>query len=101
MRFAPAQLRRDEPRDVGRRTPKSAQKHPVVLFDDVLTTGSQMIGACRRFAKVGMAPSLAFVVGRTTHEQHEKMIGWEKEQLETERARIDLRALLDRPLSDL
>ncbi|MBV8846867.1 MAG: hypothetical protein JO307_29000 [Bryobacterales bacterium] len=48
-----------------------------------------------------MAPSLAFVVGRTTHEQHEKMIGWEKEQLETERARIDLRALLDRPLSDL
>src|SRR5579863_6818688 len=63
---------------------------PVVLFDDVLTTGSQLIGAYRRLAKTGIVPVAAIVVGRTTHDQHEHMIGWQQEQLETERQRVDL-----------
>lgn len=70
---------------------------PVILFDDVLTTGSQLIGAYRRLAKIGVVPVATIVVGRTTHDQREHMIGWEQEQLETERQRIDLSDILSRP----
>jgi predicted amidophosphoribosyltransferase len=78
----------------------TSPKGAVILFDDVKTSGSQLIGACRRLRHAGIDPACAVVVGRTTHEQHEKMLGWELEQLDTEPARIDLSAILDRPLSD-
>jgi hypothetical protein len=54
----------------------------IVLFDDVMTTGSQMIGAYRRLAKDAAAPTCAFVIGRTTHDQVDNMIGWRPEELE-------------------
>ena len=64
--------------------------HQVVLFDDVLTSGSQLIGACRRLAVPRIRPAFAIVIARTVHEQLDKMIGWRCEDIETEEIPIDL-----------
>lgn len=64
--------------------------HQVVLFDDVMTSGSQMIGAYRRFVASGIKPAIAIAIGRTVHEQREKMIEWGYEDVETEEIVIDL-----------
>jgi hypothetical protein len=46
---------------------------PVIIFDDVMTTGSQMIAASRRLQKAGAHLLCGVVVGRATKEQREKM----------------------------
>lgn len=43
----------------------------IVLFDDVLTSGSQMIAAARMLAKQGVPPECALVIARATKEQAE------------------------------
>jgi hypothetical protein len=52
---------------------------PILLFDDVLTSGSQMIAAARMLTKRGYAPRRGLVVARATKEQHEGKL-WEKHQ---------------------
>ena len=54
---------------------------PVVIFDDVMTTGSQMIAACRRLQKAGAHLHCGVVVGRATKEQKERMISWSDEEV--------------------
>jgi orotate phosphoribosyltransferase len=44
----------------------------VVLFDDVLTSGSQLIAAARFLTKEGVAPVRGAVVARATKEQRDK-----------------------------
>ncbi len=39
---------------------------PIVLFDDVLTSGSQMIAAARLLTKQGLAPQRGLVVAHAT-----------------------------------
>lgn len=46
-------------------------KAQVVLFDDVLTSGSQMVAAARMLTKKGFAPARGMVVARATKEQVE------------------------------
>jgi hypothetical protein len=44
-------------------------KSPIVLFDDVLTSGSQMIAAARMLGKKGFPPVRAVVVAKATKAQ--------------------------------
>ena len=62
---------------------------PVILFDDMMTTGGQMIAAYRRLAEQGITPIAGIVIGRTTKIQHDKMLGWVEETLETEDSPLD------------
>jgi adenine/guanine phosphoribosyltransferase-like PRPP-binding protein len=64
-------------------------KHPVVLFDDVMTSGSQMTAAARLLQDAGHLPIQAMVVGRVTRTQEDKMLGWESEALQIGREIID------------
>jgi len=66
----------------------------VVLFDDVLTTGGQMIACYRRLAKSGRPPMLGMVIGRTTHTQKDNPIDWHAEDIETEERSFDLSKFL-------
>ena len=68
---------------------------PIVIFDDVLTTGSQMVGSFRRLAHAGMQPILGLVVGRATKDQSENMIGWAEEHVPVEAVPIDLDAIFN------
>jgi hypothetical protein len=52
---------------------------PIVLYDHVMRTGSQMIAAYRRLLKDATAPVAGFVLGRTVRFQREKVIGWTAE----------------------
>jgi hypothetical protein len=56
-----------------------APEAQVVLFDDVLTSGSQMIAAARMLTKLGYAPQRGLVVARATKQQHEGKL-WEKHE---------------------
>jgi phosphoribosylpyrophosphate synthetase len=84
-------LRWDSPREPahlskGPRSPEMFEPHlrlegtpsrPVVLFDDVVTTGSQMIAAARLIRKAtGTLPALCFAFGRATWTQEQKKVGW-------------------------
>jgi predicted amidophosphoribosyltransferase len=62
---------------------------PCVLFDDVLTSGSQMIGASRRLKTSGIVPVVGIVVGRAVKEQKSPVIGWYEEVVETESEPLD------------
>jgi len=56
---------------------------PVVLFDDVLTSGSQMTAAARMLAKQGFPPARGLVVARATKLQHDdKFLSRREDQLE-------------------
>lgn len=44
----------------------------VVLFDDVITSGSQMIAAARMLAKNGFPPIRGLAIARATKQQHPK-----------------------------
>jgi|SRR5581483_27556 len=57
-------------------------KAPVILFDDVITTGAQMIASCRRLKSVGIQPAAGIVVGRATKHQWPSMIGWQEEEVD-------------------
>lgn len=60
-----------------------------VIFDDVVTTGGQMIGAYRRLAASGVVPVLGIVVGRAVKEQKSPVMGWYEEAVETESSPLD------------
>jgi hypothetical protein len=64
-------------------------KNPVVLFDDVMTSGSQMTAAARLLQDAGHLPIQALVVGRVTSTQEDKMLGWGFETLPIGREIID------------
>ena len=55
---------------------KAKPAEPVVLFDDVLTTGAHLIACYRKLATAGIQPVRALALGRATREQQTKMIGW-------------------------
>jgi len=63
---------------------------PVVLFDDVITTGSQLIGAYRRLANPKREITKAVVIGRATKEQHKRTIGWTVTELIVDEPPLDL-----------
>jgi hypothetical protein len=65
-----------------------------VLLDDVMTSGSQMIGSYCRLAASGIEPILAVAIGRTVHEQKDPMIEWREEEIETEGTPVDWSELL-------
>lgn len=49
---------------------------PVLLFDDLLTSGSQMIAAARFLRGHGYLPAYGLVGGQVAYQQHPKMLGW-------------------------
>ena len=51
-------------------------RNPVVLFDDVFTSGSQITAAARKLTAAGHAPLCAFVIGTTTHDRRPNMVEW-------------------------
>ena len=59
---------------------------PVILFDDVITSGSQMQASFRVLSEAGRTPVFGITVGRTTREQHENMLRWHEEELEIDSA---------------
>jgi adenine/guanine phosphoribosyltransferase-like PRPP-binding protein len=65
-------------------------KYEVVLFDDVMTSGSQLTAAARLLEESGHTPTHAMVLGRTTKEQEEQMVGWKEEQLPIGRDELDV-----------
>ncbi|SRR5579885_1553762 len=65
-------------------------KHPVVLFDDVMTSGSQLIAGARLLTDAGHQPARAIVVGRVTKRQEEKMVDWNSGELKIGREPIDV-----------
>lgn len=85
-------------KSAGRRYPDQFQeqmillgkpKHSVVLFDDVMTSGSQLIAGARLLAEAGYQPARAIVVGRVTKTQEEKMVGWGSGELRIGHETID------------
>jgi hypothetical protein len=62
----------------------------IVLFDDVMTSGSQMIAAARLLAENCCPPERGFVAARATKVQHEKPIDWRAEDLEIDPESDDL-----------
>jgi predicted amidophosphoribosyltransferase len=64
-------------------------KSPVVIFDDVLTSGSQMIAAARLLTEAGYEPKFGVVAARATKEQHDRMIDWKVEDVQVDRDEID------------
>lgn len=56
-------------------------EQPVVIFDDVLTTGGHMVACYRRLAEEGITPLAGLVIGRAVQVQQPKMVGWQEELL--------------------
>jgi hypothetical protein len=54
---------------------------PVVLFDDVMTTGSHARACSWKLSEIAAAPVGMLAAGRTTKEQLPEMIGWRVEDL--------------------
>ncbi len=52
---------------------------PVVLFDDVMTTGAHMIACRQKLQEAGSSPVLHVVAGRSTRDQRIKPIEWVEE----------------------
>lgn len=61
---------------------------PVMLFDDVMTSGSQMTACCRVLESNKRAPAFAAVVARTTNVQHTSMLGWKLDELDISRGPV-------------
>lgn len=59
-------------------------KKPILLFDDLITSGSQMIAATRKLKRHGCNPVVGIVIGRAVKDQRDKMIGWTELELEIE-----------------
>lgn len=52
-----------------------ATRSPIILLDDVLTTGGHMVAACRRLEAQSSLPILGITFGHTVHEQRPDPIG--------------------------
>lgn len=63
-------------------TPQS----PVILFDDVITSGSQMQASYYVLSAADRTLVFGITVGRTTRDQHRNMLRWHEEALEIESA---------------
>jgi hypothetical protein len=61
----------------------------VLLFDDVMTSGSQMVAAARFLRENGYELAAGCVVARATKTQHDKMIEWTTEDLPIKRETVD------------
>lgn len=57
-------------------------QQPIILFDDVITSGSSFIAAAWRLEAAGNAPEEGFVIARRTVCQEPKMFGIEERELE-------------------
>jgi hypothetical protein len=66
---------------------------PIVIFDDVMTTGSQMIAASRRLDADSATLSCGVVVGRATKQQRPTMMGWSTEDVPLVERPIDWDAI--------
>jgi adenine/guanine phosphoribosyltransferase-like PRPP-binding protein len=60
---------------------RGTPRYPVVLFDDMMTSGSHLIAAARLLQDTGHLPIQAVVVGRAAKTQDEKTLGWEPDVL--------------------
>ena len=60
-------------------------KLPIILFDDMITSGSSFVAACWRLDQAGNAPKEGFVVARRTAIQEPKMFVSEQRELEIPR----------------
>jgi hypothetical protein len=69
-------------------------KKQIVIFDDVMTTGGQMIGAYRRLQDAGQPIHSGMVIGRATKEQKVEALGWDQEDLPVEEVEIDWASFL-------
>ena len=54
---------------------------PVVIFDEVLTTGGHMVACYRRLVAEGITPFAGMVIGRATRTQQRMMMAWQEELL--------------------
>jgi hypothetical protein len=63
---------------------------PVVIFDDVLTSGSQLIASARFLSKEGYPPKCGLVAARATKTQHDRMIAWSTETFSLDRVAFDI-----------
>jgi phosphoribosylpyrophosphate synthetase len=57
-------------------------KLPIILFDDMITSGSSFVAACWRLDEAGNAPKEGFVAARRTTVQEPKMFVSEQRELE-------------------
>lgn len=92
-------LRWDKPRDPshkksGVRDPDDYEPHlrqcseprlPVVLFDDVFTSGAQITAACRFLADAGFPPVAAVTIAKSASEPQEGAISWRRDTIDYSR----------------
>jgi adenine/guanine phosphoribosyltransferase-like PRPP-binding protein len=64
-------------------------KNQVVLFDDVMTSGSQMVASARLLSEAGVEPAFGVVGARATKTQFDSMVGWKLEDVPIARVEID------------
>lgn len=64
-------------------------KRPIVIFDDVLTSGSQSIAAVRFLRENDLEPVHIVTVAKAGKTQFPEPFGWQTEQLEIEHCGID------------
>jgi predicted amidophosphoribosyltransferase len=62
----------------------------VVIFDDVLTSGSQLIAAARFLTTKGFPPQCGLVAARASKTQHDPMIRWSTETFSLDRTVFDM-----------
>jgi hypothetical protein len=62
---------------------------PIVVFDDIMTTGGHMVACGRCLADAGLLPVKGIVVGRATGEQQPVMVEWREEELQIEAKPFD------------
>jgi orotate phosphoribosyltransferase len=55
---------------------------PILLFDDVITSGSSFVAACWRLEEAGNKPLQGLAIARRTAHQETKMFGLEERDLE-------------------
>ncbi|KAB0682000.1 phosphoribosyltransferase [Aureimonas leprariae] len=101
-----AQVRTASHQVSGRRSPDQYEPHlryveqvsgPVVLFDDVITSGSQMIAAARVLRGQGVNVVMGVTVGNTVKDQRENTIEWVMNEFELDPPAFDLDAFLREP----
>ncbi len=64
-------------------------EHPVILVDDVMTTGAHMTACARKLQAVGVDIHCGLVAVRATWDQREKTLGWIDEVIEINPSRDD------------
>lgn len=64
-------------------------RKPIVLFDDFLTSGSQLLATKRRLDEAGADVLFAITVGRAIAEHRDPMMGWADEEVHWRQAGFD------------